>query len=232
MDPYTRETPSGGGYTPTGVPPGITAKQKRGPGPGWFRTSARGRYLTAAALIVLCALAVPMVTHAVAKQRTTVLVALHDLPPGHVIVSGDLGPVQAQAPAASAMAATNAGSLLGQSVSIQVPAGALLVPGDLGTFPPSGQTTVPVAVKPGQYPPDLRIGELVAVFPVVSATGTATAALVHAAATGQVTLIQAQPDSSDESVVVELQMSTTQAPVVAQAPGVVLVGLDAAGDAP
>ena len=146
--------------------------------------------------------------------------------------SSDLGPIQAQAPAASVISALNAGALLGRTVSAQVPAGALLSPGDLGAYPPSGQTTVPVAVKPGQYPPDLRTGQDVAVFPVAGDAGTPVTPASHAAATAQVVLVQAQPDSASGAVVVELLTSTSQAPVIAQAPAVVLVGLDAAGDMP
>jgi hypothetical protein len=233
MEPFNHDDPwAGGGFAPAGAPPGAGTRGRRAV-PVWFRASARGRYLVAASLVVLGALGVPVVAHAVDGRRTPVFEALRDLPPGHVITRGDLGTVQALAPPASVIAAQDAGSLLGHTVRVEVPAGALLVPGDLGAYPPSGQATVPVAVKAGQYPPDLRVGRLVGVFPLASnPTAAAAGGAAHAAAGARVVGIETVPDTSSGGAVVELLVSTAQAPVLAQAPGVVLVGLDAAGDLP
>lgn len=212
--------------------PGQGPIRRRRSVPTWFRSSARGRYLVAGSLIVLGALAVPVVTHAVSQRPAEVLVALRDLPPGHTIVRGDFGGVQVQAPSASVMSAAILQVLVGRAVRVEVPAGALLARGDLGAFPPQGQTTVPVSVKAGQYPPDLHTGQLVGVFPLSNGVGGAVAvAAPHAAASGRVLVVQAL-DNSSGGAVVELLVPDEQAPVVAQAAGVVLVGLDAAGDLP
>ena len=232
MDPYTKEfLPGAGGYTPAPATQG-TKKRARRSFPAWFRAAGRGRYLVAAAIVVLSALTVPVLVHAATGPRPSVLTAARDLPAGHVITAGDLGTASGTGSAASAIPAGRAASLIGQQLKVEVPPGAVLAPGDLGPYPPTGTTLVPVAVKAGQYPPNLQSGYQVAIFPTNTTTGGTVQTAAHAAATGRVVQIQAQPDSSNGTVVVLLVTSTTQAPIIAQAPSVVLVTLDAAGDTP
>lgn len=232
MDPYNKDTlPSAGGYVPAPAAPG-TKKRPRRSFATWFRTAGRARFLVAAAIVGVGALTVPVVVHAVTSPRQQVLTALRDLAAGHVITRADLGAAPGDGSPASVIPAGRATALVGQRLRVEVPSGAVLAPGDLGSYPPAGMTLVPVAVKPGQYPPNLESGDQVAVFPAPGATGATAQLAAHAAATGRVVQIQAQSDSSTGTVVVLLATSTTQAPVIAQAPSVVLVTLDAEGDAP
>jgi len=232
MDPYTKETlPGAGGYSPAPAPQSAKKRPRRS-FPAWFRTAGRGRYLVAASIVGLSALTVPVLVHTLTGPRPTVLTATRDLPAGHIITAGDLGTATGTGSAASVIPAGRAASLTGHQIRVEVPSGAVLAPGDLGPYPPAGMTLVPVAVKAGQYPPNLQSGYLVAIFPAnAPSSGTAQTA-AHAAATGRVVQIQAQPDSPAGTAVVLLVTSTAQAPVIAQAPGVVLVTLDAAGDTP
>ena len=230
MDPYTKENvPGAGGYTPAPAQR-ITAKRRRRSLSTLFRTSRRFRYLACAAIVALGAVAVPAVSHLLSTPQPQVLKAVRTLPAGHVIAPGDLTAVTGRQQGASLIPAGQATALLGHTLALQVPAGALVAPGDFGPFPPAGMSVVPVAVKPGQYPPSLTGGDQVAVFPTPGTGGTALAA-AHAAATARVVAIQTAGDSSGTAVV-QLETSTAQAPVIAQAPGVVLVILDAAGDSP
>jgi hypothetical protein len=197
-----------------------------------LHSSRRVRLLAALALVVVCAMAVPVLDTALTPKPAKVLEAVVDLPAGTVITQSDLKPVQATGPAAAVVPAADQASMIGQTVRVEVPAGALLNEADLGPFPPIGASVVPVAVKPGQYPSNLQTGQQVAVFPVATDTTSQTNTAAHAAATG--TVIQISPAAADGSgdVVIDLEVTTAKAAVVAQAPAVVLVGLDARGDAP
>ena len=231
MDPYTKESvPGAGGYSPAPAQQINTKRPRRSLGT-LFRTSPRLRYLVCAALVVLGAVTVPTVYRLATGPTPQVLTALRTLPAGHVIIQGDLGTADGSGPAASVLPAGMKNQLLGHQLKLQVPAGALLSQGDFGPFPPTGMTVVPVAVKPGQYPPNLQGGDLVAVFPTAGSTGAAAQAAPHAAATARVVQVQAAGDASS-TVVVLLETSAAQAPAIAQAPGMVLVTLDANGDAP
>jgi hypothetical protein len=231
MDPYTKQTLSGaGGYTPAAAPAVKAGHRRRSLGM-LFRTDRRVRYLVCAAIVAVGAVAAPTVSHLLTTPQPQVLEATRTLPAGHLIAPGDLTAVTGRPQGASLIPAGQGAALLGRQLKLQVPAGALLAPGDFGPFPPSGMSVVPVAVKPGQYPPTLAGGDQVAVFPTPGATGGTVQQAVHAAAGARVVQVQPTPDSTG-AVVVLLETTTAQAPAIAQASGVVLVTLDAAGDLP
>ena len=198
-----------------------------------LHSSRRVRLLVASLLIIVCGLAVPILALRPTAKPTQVLVTSSDLPAGTVVTSADLKAVDASGPTAAMVPASDQDSIIGRMVRVEVPAGALLDAADLGSFPPAGSSIVPVAVKPGQYPPDLQTGQRVGIFPVSgdAAGGGATAA-EHAAATGTVTRITPAAVDGSGEVVIDLDIATGSVAVVAQASGVVLVGLDAQGDAP
>ena len=230
MDPYTKTLSGAGGYTPAPAPTAKATRHRRSPGT-LFRTDRRVRYLVCAAIVAVGAVAVPTVSHLLTKPQPQVLEATRTLPAGHVIAPGDLTAATGRPQGASLIPAGQGPILLGRQLKLQVPAGALMAPGDFGPFPPSGMSMVPVAVKPGQYPPTLTGGDQVAVFPTPNANGQAVQQAVHAAASARVVQVQPTPDSTG-TVVVLLETTTAQAPAIAQATGVVLVTLDAAGDLP
>ena len=231
MDPYGKDTlPGTGGYSPAPAQQ-ATRKRHRRSLSTLFRTSRRLRYLVCSAIVAVGAVAAPAAGHLLSKPQPQVLKAMHTLSAGHVITPGDLAAVTGRQDGASLIPAGQASSLVGRQLRLEVPAGALLAPGDFGPFPPTGMSVVPVAVKSGQYPPNLTGGDQVAVFPSPGANGAAAQIAAHAAATGRVVAVQAAGDSSG-TVVVMLETSTAQAPAIAQAPDVVLVTLDANGDVP
>lgn len=197
-----------------------------------LHTSRRVRVLAALGLVVVCGLAAVVLALSLTPKSAQALEAVADLPPGTVITSADLKPVDASGPTGAMIPKADQASILGQTVRVYVPAGALLNQADLGTFPPVGSTVVPVAVKPGQYPTNLESGDMVAIFPISTGTTTSSATTAHAAATGTVTQISPVAQDGMGEVVIDLEVTTTQAAVVAQAPAVVLVGLDTQGDTP
>lgn len=197
-----------------------------------LHSSRKVRLIAALALIVVCGLAVPVLVTTLTPKPSKVLEAATDLPAGTAITGADLRSVSATGPAGATVPAADQASMIGQTVRVEVPAGALLNQADLGSFPPIGSTVVPVSVKPGQYPANLQTGQQVAVFPVASANTSQASTAAHAAASGTVTEISPVSGYGSGQVVVDLEVPTTTAAVIAQAPAVVLVGLDARGDAP
>ena len=197
-----------------------------------LHSSRRVRLLAALALIVVCGLAVPVLAVTRTAKPAQVLATMADLPAGTVVTSADLTAVDASGPNGVMVPAADQGSIVGRTVRVEVPAGALLNEADFGSFPPTGTSIVPVAVRPGQYPSDLQIGQQVAVFPISGSSATQVGTAVHAAATGTVTRITPVAADGSGEVVIDLDVATGSAAVVAQAPAVVLVGLDARGDAP
>lgn len=231
MDPYTAQSPPGaGGYTPATAGQIMTKRRRRWP-KTLFQTSRRFRYLSCAAIVALGAVSVPAVSHLLTKPQPQVLETVRTLPAGHVIAPGDLVAVTGHPQSAALIPAAEKTALLGHQLKLEVPAGALVAPGDFGPFPPTGMSMVPVAVKPGQYPPTLTGGDLVAIFPTPGTTGEIVQPAAHAAASGRVVQIQPTGDSSGTAVVL-LEVSAAQVPVIAQAPSAVLVAVDAAGDLP
>jgi hypothetical protein len=197
-----------------------------------LRSSRKVRLIAALAVIAVCGAAVPVLVETLTPKPAKVLESVTDLPPGSVITPADVRAVSATGPTGALVPAADQASMIGQTVRVEVPAGALLNEADLGPFPPIGATVVPVSVKPGQYPANLQTGQQVAVFPVSSASTSQAATAAHAAATGTVTQISPVSSAGAGQVVVDLEVATTSAAVIAQAPAVVLVGLDARGDAP
>jgi hypothetical protein len=197
-----------------------------------LHSSRKVRLIAALALIAVCGAAVPVLVETLTPKPSKVLEAVADLPAGTVITPADLRPVSATGPLGSTVPAADQAATTGQTVRVEVPAGALLNQADLGPFPPIGATVVPVSVKPGQYPANLQTGQQVAVFPVSSSSTSQTATAAHAAATGTVTQIAPVASDGAGQVVIDLEVPTASAAVIAQAPAVVLVGLDSRGDAP
>jgi hypothetical protein len=227
----------GSGWRPDGAPrravePVRAKKSLLGSVSTGMHSSRTVRLIAALALIVVCGAAVPVLVKALTPKPAQVLEAVTDLPAGTVITQADLRPVNATDPTGSTVPAADQASMVGQTARVEVPAGALLNEADIGAFPPIGATVVPVSVKPGQYPADLQTGDQVAVFPVSSGSTSQTSTAAHAAATGTVTQISPVASDGAGQVVIDLELPTATAAVVAQAPAVVLVGLDARGDAP
>jgi hypothetical protein len=236
--PGERPRTGGSGWQPSPAPRAVRHLAPKAPSrTSWaaaLRTSRRTRLLAALALIVVCALAVPVLARSLTPKSAKALAAAQDLPPGTTITPGDLAVVTASGPSGALVSAADQSSIIGRTVRVEVPAGALLDTGDFGSFPPIGSSIVPVSVKPGQYPANLQPGQSVAVFPLSTATTPTQPDTPQqaAAVSGTVTQIAPVPEDGTGQVVIDLDVANTAAPEIAQAPAVVLVGLDARGDTP
>jgi hypothetical protein len=171
-------------------------------------------------LVAGCALAFAMASVRL-SGRQPVLELVRSVPAGHVLQSGDLQVVNVATDSNLAlMPASSEPGVLGRPVALPLAGGTLLTEAELGAgrVPPSGSAVVGVALKAGQYPPELSPGDRVL---VVTGAGSDTGASSSAGAAptldATVVGIQAAPADSSAATVVSLQVSEADAASVAAA---------------
>ena len=100
-----------------------------------------------------------------ADDRTAVVVAARDIPAGTRISEQDLRAGEIAGTGVSAVAAADAGALLGQTATTTIPAGALLHADMVqrAPAPSAGLQAVGVALAPGRLPAELAAGRDVVV---------------------------------------------------------------------
>lgn len=172
-------------------------------------------------VVAVCAL-VFAVGWVQAGNRKPVLAVVHDVAAGQLLTAADLQVVRVSAsgPVSLVPAAAEA-SALGRPAAGPLPAGALLTSGDIGpAAPAAGQDDLGVAVKAGQYPPDLSAGQTVDVLatPAASSGGSSSqAASSPALPVGQAVVLGVDTVASSGATVVELRLSQNAVPQVAAA---------------
>lgn len=157
-----------------------------------------------------------------AGNRKPVLAVVHGVAAGQLLTTADLQVVRVSASGpVSVVPAAREASVLGRPAAGPLPAGALLTPGDIGpAVPASGQEDLGVAVKAGQYPPDLSAGQSVDVLatPAASSAGSsAQATSPPALPVGQAVVLGVDVNASSGTTVVELRLSQNAVPQVAAA---------------
>jgi hypothetical protein len=157
-----------------------------------------------------------------AGNRKPVLAVVHDVAAGQLLTAADLQVVRVSAsgPVSLVPAAAEA-SILGRPAAGPLPAGALLTSGDTGpAAPAAGQDDLGVAVKAGQYPPDLSAGQTVDVLatPAASSAGSSSQGTSSPALpVGQAVVLGVDVNASSGATVVELRLSQNAVPQVAAA---------------
>ena len=176
-------------------------------------------------LVVVCAL-VFAEGWLKAGNRQPVLALAQPVTAGQVITSADLETVRVSAAGpVSLVPASRQAEVAGSTAAVSMPAGSLLTGSDIGTPPPvKGQVRLGVALKPGQYPPDLAAGQDVDVLATPasattsssSGSGSPGAALPVGQAVVLSVSVASGADGSGDTVV-ELQVSQDAMPQVAAA---------------
>jgi len=178
-----------------------------------------------AVIVVVCAL-VFAEGWLQAGNRQPVLALSEPVAAGQVITAADLEVVRVSAAGpVSLVAASRQTQVAGSTAAVSMPAGSLLTGSDIGTPPPvDGQVRLGVALKPGQYPPDLAAGQDVDVLatPASATSGAAPAPGGAGAAlpVGQAVVLSVSPASASTGsgqTVAELQLSQDAMPQVAAA---------------
>ena len=172
-------------------------------------------------LPALCAGAFLWISFATDDQRP-VLALAREVTVGHVVTAQDLRRVKVAVDAdVLVVDAGQAAGVVGKTMSVSLPAGALLTPDalDAPAVPVAGQAIVSLALKAGQVPAEVRPGARVAVVFVSGGTsGPAPRAPVADSATwrGVVTSVALPP--SEQVTVVSVQLAEAAAGQVAAVP--------------
>ena len=183
----------------------------------------RSRVALGVFLIVTLSL-VFAVSYRSADERTPVLAIARPVAPGAVIAAADLRDVGLSSdPGLRPIPAAERNRVVGRTAAVALSPGTLLTNAQLASGPSvePGRAVVGVALKPGQFPPELNVGDPVTV--VIAAAGDATSvdALTGAAAVsveGRISGITPSQGGGPETVV-SLDVAGNVAPAVAIAAG-------------
>jgi hypothetical protein len=147
----------------------------------------------ASVVVVVMSVAAFMSIYSSARRQVQVLVVTNTIEKGRTLSAADLGQVGANVSSGVQLIPVSlAGSLAGRRAAVTIPAGSLLVPGDVTSAPsiPQGDAVVGVALKAGQYPSTgLQSGDQVMVVQTASpgtplSTGTASGSASQSASSG------------------------------------------------
>jgi hypothetical protein len=179
-------------------------------------------HLVLGALLVLSCAAGFAVVSVTASDRQPVLALARPVVMGHVLTAPDLREVDvAVDPGVAIVAASQSSRVVGRVVATSLPAGSLLTPGVLGDgpVPGSGRAVAALALKPGQFPPEVAPGAHVS---VVSAPSSASAANSSSspdtARTWLATVVSVTGRAGEQATVVSVELAETDALQVATVP--------------
>lgn len=179
--------------------------------------------ITGVLVVVACA-AVFAAGWLQAGSREPVLALARPVTAGQVLTSADLRVVHVGASGpVSLLPASQEAAVAGRTAAAAMPAGSLLTPAEVGTAPlGAGQSLLGVAVKPGQYPPDLTAGQTVDVLaaPPGSSSGSSPGSgggAPTALPVGRAVVLSVIPQASQQETVVELEAGQDAMPQVAGA---------------
>lgn len=223
--------------------------------------SRRPLVAVVSSVLVCASIAAFVSIYSSAGHKTAVIVVVQPIVQGQSITAADLGQVEVSVPSGvDTVPVTDASELAGKRASEAIPAGSLLVTGDLTSAPvvESGDAVVGIALKDGQYPATgLSPGDAVTIVqtaspgaPLAAPTGGATTATAQSgtaadgsAATGilvpEATIFATGAPSSagaGDSLLVSVEIPATLATAVATAASagqvsLVLLPVDGSGTA-
>ncbi|MDX3192911.1 hypothetical protein PV458_31275 [Streptomyces sp. MN03-5084-2B] len=172
-------------------------------------------------LVVLCAGGTVWWTTST-QDRTPTLAVARPVTVGHVLTMADLNTVDVSAsPGTALVPADEAASVLGRPMATNLGPGALLTPDAVGAaqLPAIGRAIAAVGVKPGQFPPALTAGTPITLIVTAATTQPLTTAQAPAAGTTwRAIVVGVAPAATDQTTVISLDLTTTDAEALAQVP--------------
>jgi hypothetical protein len=162
-------------------------------------------------------------------DRRAVLALAHSVSAGHVLTMQDLRQVNVSAdPSVRVVTPQQSASVVGKTLSSSLAAGSLLTPDAVGVAAPAfGRSVVALAVKPGQWPPELAPGSHVAVVPA-SRQGSSMA---DSPVSWPAVVTGVTNPANDQTAVVSLEVADAAARQIAALPsGQASIVMLAAGD--
>jgi hypothetical protein len=162
------------------------------------------------------------VSFASAGDRQAVLAVARPVAAGQVITAADVTEVRISGdPGLHPVPARDRSRIVGRTAGVALTPGTLVTPAQFAPGPsvPAGRAVVGAALKSGQFPPDLHVGDAVDVV-IAPATGVADPAAsssAFASVTGRVSGITAAANGAD--TVVSLDVAQNVAPALSVAAG-------------
>ncbi|USX56435.1 SAF domain-containing protein [Lentzea sp. HUAS12] len=150
-----------------------------------------------------------------------VLATAREVAVGHVLTSADLRPVHLAVDAdVLVVDASRADGVVGKTLSVSLPAGALLTPDAVNApaIPAAGQAIVSLALKAGQLPVEVRSGARVNVVAGAASAPLAQASASDRGATWPGVVTSVTTSAGEQVSVVSVQLSESAAREVAAAP--------------
>jgi hypothetical protein len=210
--PVTTETTSTNGKG------ALSARRQGSAAPSAVQRRRQVPWIVAGVLLVVgCALAFG-VASVRASHGEDVLALARSVPAGRAVQPGDLRVVKVTPTAGlDPVLAVRESSTVGRPAAVDLVAGTLLTPADLGTRSGGSGDVVAVALKAGAYPPSLGPGGRVDVVPVVGGSSSGSAPISgQSGSIGAVVLsVDATAPGSSADAVVSLQVNPADADEVA-----------------
>ncbi|MCE7009944.1 SAF domain-containing protein [Kibdelosporangium philippinense] len=187
-----------------------------------LRAAGRRRslpYLLLGVLLIVACTAAFLLISLNSGDRQPVLALARPVTVGQVLSAQDLRLVNvAVDPGVGVIDAGQAASMVGQTMSVSLPAGALLTPESVGiaAVPIAGQAVASLALKAGQFPPETAPGSRVAVVFVPNGGAAASQPVSDAVWSGVVTSVTSA--LNEQVTVVSVQLTEVAARQVAAVP--------------
>ncbi|QFZ18483.1 SAF domain-containing protein [Saccharothrix syringae] len=178
-------------------------------------------YLLLGVLLVLACAGGFVLVSLNSGDRRAVLALARDVSVGQVLTAQDLRQVNvAVDPGVAVVGADRATTVVGRPLATSLSTGALLTPNSVGdaAIPTSGQAIAALALKPGQFPPEVTAGARVSVVFVPDQAGTATSPPADGGTVWPAVVTSVTTSPNEQSAVVSIQLTEVAARQVAAVP--------------
>ncbi|MCC8245037.1 SAF domain-containing protein [Saccharothrix luteola] len=194
--------------------------------PSAFRLRAGGRrrsvpYLLLGVLLVLACAGGFVLVSISSGDRQAVLALARDMSVGRVLTAQDLRQVNvAVDPGVAVVGADRVAAVVGRPMATSLSAGALLTPDSVGgaVLPTAGQAIAALALKPGQFPPEIVAGTPVSVVFVSGQAGTASSPSTDGGTVWPAVVTGVTTPVNEQTTVVSVQLAEAAARQVAAVP--------------
>lgn len=188
-----------------------------------LRATSRRRvpYLLLGVLLVLASAGGFVLITQNSGDRRAVLALARDVSVGQVLTTQDLRQVDvAVEPGVAVVGADQAATVVGKPVAGSLSTGTLLTPNSVGgaAVPTSGQALAALALKAGQFPPEVAAGVRVSVVLVPGQAGTANSPPADGGTVWPAVVTSVTTPSNEQTTVVSVQMTEAAARQVAAVP--------------
>lgn len=219
MSANTTASPDADRFAATTGDPWISDGKK--PSVSRLRAATRGRslpHLLLGMLLVLACAGGFVLTSSTFDGRRAVLALARDVSVGQVLTAQDLRQVDVAVDAGVAMVgAHEASTVVGRPMATSLSTGSLLTPNSIGAaaVPPRGQAIAALALKPGQFPPEVAAGARVSLVFAPGTTGAAVSPPSDGGSAWPAVVAGVTNPPNEQTTVVSVQLTEAAARQVA-----------------